>query len=59
MTSITTEEDIDGDDIEDFDATTRSSSSSPDPFLNYEANECRENGSDYEGEPAFKVARRQ
>ena len=60
MTSIINEDDIDSDDIVDFDATTSSSSSSPNPFINYEANECSENSSsDYEEEPAFKVARRQ
>ena len=59
MTSIFNEDDIDSDDIVDFDATTSSSSSSPNPFINYEANECSESSSDYEEEPAFKVARRQ
>ena len=60
MTSIINEDDIDSDDIVDFDATTSSSSSSPNPFINYEANECNESSSsDYEEEPAFKVARRQ
>ena len=57
MTSIINEDDIKSDDIVDFDATT--SSSSPNPFINYEANECSESSSDYEEEPAFKVARRQ
>ena len=56
MTSIINEDDID---IVDFDATTSSSSSSPNPFINYEANECSESSSDYEEEPAFKFARRQ
>ena len=59
MTSIINEDDIDSDDIVDFDATTSSSSSSPNPFINYETNECSEKSSDYEEEPEFKVARRQ
>ena len=59
MTSIINEDDIDSNGIVDFDATTSSSSSSPNPFINYEANECSESSSDYEEEPAFKVARRQ
>ena len=59
MTSIINEDDIDSDDIVDFDATTSSSSSSPNPIINYEANECSESSSDYEEEPAFNVARRQ
>ena len=59
MTSIINEDDIDSDDIVDFDATTSSSSSSLNPFINYEANECSESSSDYKEEPAFKVARRQ
>ena len=59
MTSIINDEDIDSDDFVDFDATTSSSSSSPNPFNNTEANECSESSSDYEKEPAFKVARRQ
>ena len=60
MTSIINEDDIDSDDIVDFDATTSSSSSSPNPFINYEANECSESSSsDYEEQTAFKVARRQ
>ena len=42
MTSIINDEDIDSDDIVDFDATTSSSSSSPNPFKNYQANECSE-----------------
>ena len=53
MTSIINEEDIDNYDILDFDATTSSSSSSPNPFTNYEANECSESISNYEEEPAF------
>ena len=59
MTSIISEDDIDSNDIVDFDATTSSSSSSPNPFIIYEANECSESSSDYEEEPAFKIARRQ
>ena len=59
MTSIINEDAIDSDDIVVFDATTSSSSSSPYPFINCEANECSESSSDYEEEPAFKVARRQ
>ena len=59
MTSIINEDDIDSDDILDFEATPTSSSTSPNPFINYEANECCESSSDYEEEPAFKVARRQ
>ena len=60
MTSNINEDDIDSDDIVDFDATTSSSSSSPNPFINFEANECSESSSsDYEEEQAFKVARRQ
>ena len=59
MTSIINDEHIDSDDIVDFDATTSSSSSSPNPFINFEANEYSERSSDYEEEPAFKVARRQ
>ena len=59
MTSIINDEDIDSDDIVDSDATTSSSSSSPNPFINYEANEWSESSSDYEEEPAFKVVRRQ
>ena len=42
MTSIINDEDIDSDDIVDFDAATSSSSSSPNPFINYEANEFTE-----------------
>ena len=60
MTSFDNEDDNDSDDIVDFDATTSSSSSSPTPpFINNETNECSESSSDYEEEPAFKVARRQ
>ena len=59
MTSIINEYDIDSDNIVDSDATTISSSSSPNPFINYEANECSESSSNYEEEPAFKFARRQ
>ena len=59
MTSIINEDDIDSDDIVDFDATTSSSSTSPNPFINYEANEWCESSSHYEEDPAFKVARRQ
>ena len=59
MTSIINEDDFDSDDIVDLDATTSSSSFSPNPFNNYKANECSESSSDYEEEPAFKVARRQ
>ena len=59
MTSIINEDDIDSDNIVDFDATTSSSSSSPNPFIKFEANECSESSSDYEEEPAFEVARRQ
>ena len=58
MTSFLNKEDFDSDDIIDFDANTSSSSSSPNPFSNYEANECSESSSYYEEEPAFKVARR-
>ena len=46
-------------DIQDFDATTSSRSSSSNSFINYAANECREKSSDYEEELAYKVARRQ
>ena len=59
MTSIINEDDIDSNDIVDLDATTCSNSTSPNPFSNYEANECSESSSDYAEEPAFKVARRQ
>ena len=59
MTSIINEDDFDSDDIVDFEATTSSSSTSPNPSINYEANECCESSSNYEEEPAFKVARRQ
>ena len=58
MTSIINEDVTDSDDIVDLDATTSSSSSSPNPFIKYEANERSKSGSDYE-EPAIKVARRQ
>ena len=58
MTSTIKEDDIDSNDIVDFDATTSTSSSSPNQFINYEANECSESSSDYEEKPAFKVARR-
>ena len=58
MTSILNEDDIDSDDIVDFDATTSSISSSPNPIINYEA-KCSESSSDYEEEQAFEVARRQ
>ena len=40
MTSIINEDDIDSDNIVDLDATTSYSSFSPNPFINYEANEC-------------------
>ena len=59
VTRIINKDDIDSNDIVDFDATTSSSSSFPNPIINYEANECSENSSDYEEEPALKVARRQ
>ena len=59
MTSIINEDDIESDYIVDFDATKSSSSSSPSSFIDYEANECSESSSDYEEEPAFKIARRQ
>ena len=59
LTIIINEDEIDSDDIVDFDATTSSSSSSPNPLINYEANECSESSSDYEEESAFRVARRQ
>ena len=59
MTSIINEEDIDSDDIVDFYATTSSNPSSPNPFINYEGNECSGSNSDYEEELAFKFARRQ
>ena len=59
MTSVINEDDIYSDDIVDFDATSSSSSSSPNPFINYEANECSESRSDYDKEPAFRAARRQ
>ena len=58
MTSIINEEDIDSDGIVDFDATTSSSSSSPNPFINYEANVCSESNCSYE-KRALKVACRQ
>ena len=58
ITSFINQYDIDSDDIVDFDATTSSSSFSSDSFINYEA-ECSESSSDYEEEPAFKVAQRQ
>ena len=58
MTSIINEDDIDSDDIVDFDATT-SSSTFPNPFIKYEADERCESSSNYEEDPAFKVARRQ
>ena len=40
MTSLINEDDIDSDDIVDFDANTSSSSSSQNPFIISEANEC-------------------
>ena len=46
MTSIINDEDIDSDDIVDFDATTSSNSSFPNPFIIYEANECSESNID-------------
>ena len=50
MTRIINEDDIDSDVIVNFGATTSSSSSSPNPFIKYEANECSESSSDYEEE---------
>ena len=46
MTSIINKDDFDSDDIVDFDAPTCSNSSSPNPFINYEANEFSESSSD-------------
>ena len=59
MTNIINQENIDSDDIVDFNATTSSSPSSPNQFVNYEANACSGSSSDYEEETVFKVACRQ